>query len=204
MVQIQIVDDHKMFVEGLSRVINESGFAQVSNTAHSVNECWEMLATYPIADVMLLDIFLPDGNGMELCPLLKKKYPNVKILALSSFSEDAIVSHMLAGGASGYILKSAGSQEVFKGIQAVLRGGQYVCEEISHLLRMQEGGNVSLTPKERELLRLICEGLTSAEIARKMFFSVETISSYRRNLLYKLGAHNTASLVRIAVKEQLI
>ncbi|GHT33752.1 hypothetical protein AGMMS49574_20070 [Bacteroidia bacterium] len=69
---------------------------------------------------------------------------------------------------------------------------------------MQEGGNVSLTPKERELLRLICEGLTSAEIARKMFFSVETISSYRRNLLYKLGAHNTASLVRIAVKEQLI
>ncbi|GHT33755.1 hypothetical protein AGMMS49574_20080 [Bacteroidia bacterium] len=73
MVQIQIVDDHKMFVEGLSRVINESGFAQVSNTAHSVNECWEMLATYPIADVMLLDIFLPDGNGMELCPLLKKK-----------------------------------------------------------------------------------------------------------------------------------
>lgn len=69
---------------------------------------------------------------------------------------------------------------------------------------MQEGSNVSLTPKERELLRLICEGLTSTEIARKMFFSVETISSYRRNLLYKLGAHNTASLVRIAVEEQLI
>ena len=192
-----------MLVDGLEKIINESGVARVIGTAAGAREGKQMLADGR-ADVLLLDIHLPDGSGLDLCVHIRATWPEVRILALSSYSEYATVSAMLANGADGYILKNALSEEVLQGIQSVAGGRKFVCEEVDLLLKRQENTAVKLTRKERELLRLICEGYTSAEIAKEMYFGVETINSYRKNLLFKLNVRNTASLVKMAIEERLI
>jgi len=203
MIRVQIVDDHKMFVEGIVRIINESGFAMVTGTAFTAKSCRKMLSD-KTAEVLLLDINLPDGNGIELCAEIRKMYPNIKILALTSFGEYAVINRMLESGALGYLLKNAMAEEILIGIETVASGEKFLCEEVNLLLKKQEGKAILLTGRERELLRLIADGYISAEIAEKMFLSIETISSYRKNLIFKLGAKNTAALVKMAFEQKLI
>ncbi|MDD4008441.1 MAG: response regulator transcription factor [Fermentimonas sp.] len=203
MIQVNITDDHKMFVEGLSRIINDSKTSRVAATAYTASECrWMLMSGLP--DVLLLDINLPDGNGIDLCSELMNKYPELKILALTSFAELTIIRRMLDAGALGYILKNAMADEIMLGVQTVASGEPFLCDEVDMLLKKQTGLEIILTKKERELLELICEGCTSSEIAERMFLSVETINSYRKNLLFKLSAKNTASMVRLAIEEKYI
>ncbi|MDD4777616.1 MAG: response regulator transcription factor [Fermentimonas sp.] len=203
MIQVNITDDHKVLVEGLSRIINDSKTARVAATAYSASECrWMLMSRLP--DVLLLDINLPDGNGIDLCSEITSKYPKMKILALTSFAELTVIRLMLDAGAFGYILKNAMADEIMLGIQTVASGERFLCDEVDLLLKKQSGLEIILTKKERELLELICEGYTSNEIAERMFLSVETINSYRKNLLFKLNAKNTAAMVRIAIEEKYI
>ena len=121
MIQVQIVDDHKMFVEGIERIINGSGIAKVTAKSHSSCECRQMLSTEQ-ADVLLLDIHLPDGNGVDLCAEILSLYPKLKILALTSYSEYAVVNRMMSAGALGYVLKNAMAEEILQGIEGRLAG----------------------------------------------------------------------------------
>jgi DNA-binding NarL/FixJ family response regulator len=203
LIRVAVVDDHKMFVEGIERIIRESGIAEVTGKAHSARECWQMLA-YEQPDVLLLDIHLPDGNGVDLCAEILAKYPGLKILALTSFSEYAVVNRMLDNGALGYVLKNAMSEEILQGIETVVEGEKFICEEVNLLLKKQKDQAIVLTGREQELLRLISEGYINTEIAEKMFLGVETINSYRKNLLFKLQARNTAVLVKMAIEQKLI
>ena len=203
MITVQIVDDHRVLVDGLKRIINESGVARVIGTATTIRECKRMLAA-DRANVMLLDIQLPDGNGLDLCTHVHAFWPEVRILALSSYSEYATVSAMLDNGADGYLLKNAKAEELLQAIRTVADGKKFISVEVTRLMKKQEETGFKLTRNERELLRLVCEGYTSAEIAKEMYFSVETVNGYRKNLLYKLNARNTASLVKIAVEEKLV
>lgn len=202
MLQIFITDDHKMFVEGLTRIINECDYAKVTGTAYTAKDCLCMLKK-EMPDVLLLDINLPDGNGINLCRELKAKYPTLKILALSSYGELTVIRRMLDAGANGYVLKNGMADEILLGIQTVAAGESFFCDEVDMRLKKQTGFEIILTKKERELLQLICEGCTSCEIGERMFLSVETINSYRKNLLFKLNAKNTASMVRMAIEEKL-
>lgn len=203
MLNVNITDDHKMFVEGLTRIINDSRTIRVAATAHTATGCrWMLMSGLP--DVLLLDINLPDGNGIDLCRELINKYPELKILALTSFGELTVIRRMLDAGAFGYILKNAMAEEILMGIRTVAAGETFLCDEVDMLLKKQTGLEIILTKKERELLELICEGCTSYEIAERMFLSVETVNSYRKNLLFKLNAKNTAAMVRMAIEEKLI
>jgi len=192
-----------MFVEGLEKIINESGLAEVTGKAYTARDGWLMLAGGQ-ADVLLLDVHLPDGNGVDLCPQILAKYPELKVLALTSFSEYAVVNRMLNNGALGYVLKNAMAEEILQGIETVYAGEQFICEEVNLLLKKQAGRTVVLTGKEQELLRLISEGYINVEIADKMCLGVETINSYRKNLLFKLQARNTAVLVKMAIEQKMI
>ncbi len=203
MITVQIVDDHRMFVEGLEKIIAESGVARIIGKAYNARECWKMLS-WEQADVLLLDVHLPDGNGVDLCPQIKQKYPDLKILAITSFSEYAVVSRMLENGATGYVLKNAMSEEIIQGIETVSEGEKFLCHEVDLLLKKQAGQAVILTRKERELLHLISEGYISSEIAEKMHLGIDSINNYRKNLLLKLDARNTAVLVKIAIEQKLI
>ena len=203
MIRVAIVDDHKSVAEGFERLINESGEAQVTGKAYSAAGCWDLLAKED-TDVLILDVSLPDGNGMELCPQIKARYPEIKILMLTSYSELTIIVRVLEEGASGYILKNAMAEEVIEGICVVASGERFLCDEVDMLLKNRANQVVRLSRREQELLRLIVAGLPNSEIAESMFLGYETIKTYRKNLILKLDAHNTAHLVRIAIEQKLV
>ena len=203
MIRVIIVDDHKVVVEGFEHLINESAIAQVVGKAYSVAECWKVLEKTN-SEVLLLDINLPDGNGIDLCPQLKAKYPDLKILMLTSYSELSIIMRVLEDGASGYILKNAMIEEIIEGIRTVASGAQFLCEEVNVLLKKRDTHPVRLSRREQELLRLIVAGYSNSETADSMCLGYETIKSYRKNLILKLNAHNTAQLVKIALEQKLV
>ena len=203
MVSVQIVDDHKLFVEGLEQILANSGVVEVIGKAYSIHECWQMLL-WKQADVLLLDIQLPDGSGLDVCEQILLKYPHIKILALTSFSEYSKVTRMLDSGALGYILKNAMVDEMIQGILSVASGKRFLCAEVDLLLQKEPDETIVLTGKERELLRLITEGYTNFEIAKIMLLSFETVNSYRKNLLFKFQARNTAMLVKMALEQKIV
>ena len=202
-ISLLIVDDHRILVEGLIKLFDNSEVIQVTGIAYSGKECREMLSMR-IPDVILLDISLPDMSGIDLCKEIKEQYPEIRIVVLSSFSEYAIVRQMFENGASGYVVKNAMPEEILMSVEMVMDNETFLCEEIDLLMRSRTHNPVWLTPREKELLRHIVEGYTNPEIAEKMFLGVETINSYRKNLLIKMGARNTALLVRMALEQKLI
>lgn len=203
LIRVAIVDDHKVVVEGFEHIINESGIAVVVGKSYSAEGCRKMLSEIEI-DVLLLDVSMPDGNGVELCPKIKALYPEVKILMVTSYSELTVIVRSLEDGASGYVLKSAMAEEIIEGISVVMSGKQYLCEEADFLVNHKSYNSVVLSRRERELLKMIVDGLSNSEIADAMNLGYETIKSYRKNLILKLNAHNTAALVKIALERNLV
>jgi DNA-binding NarL/FixJ family response regulator len=203
MIKVIIVDDHKVLADGLRRLVEESGDITVSRMAYNAKECRYYLQ-FGLPDVLMLDISLPDGNGVELCKELKTLYPKLKILALTTYSEYTIVRQMLDNGALGYVLKNAMAEEVLEGIRTVAEGEKFLCHEVDLLMKRQINTNIWLTPRERELLKLIVAGYTNPEIAEETSLSPATIKGYRKNLLLKLDVKNTAMLVKKAMDEKLV
>lgn len=203
MIDVAIVDDHTILVDGLKKLINESGVAMVSRVSGNAAECRSALG-FNLPDVLMLDINLPDASGIELCKELTERYPSLKILALSSYSEYAVVRQMLENGAMGYVIKNAMPKEIMEGIKTVAAGDKFLCHEVDLLLKKRSDRTIWLSDRERELLKLVAEGYTNPEIADKIFLSPETIKGYRKNLLLKLGAKNTAVLVKMAIEQKLI
>ena len=202
-IKFLIVDDHRILVDGLKKLFESSDNILVTGIAYTARECRAALQTQT-PDVILLDINLPDINGIELCKEIKTSRPEIKIVALSSFNEYAIVRRMMENGASGYVVKNAMPEEIILSVETVANNERFLCEEIDMLMRKRSHNPVWLTPREKELLKLIVNGLTNQEIAEKMFLGVETVNSYRKNLLLKLGAKNTAVMVRMAMEEKLV
>ncbi len=203
MSRILIVDDHPLIAKSLSSIINDSKIGEVIAVATTAKQCLELIATKHI-DLVLLDINLPDGNGLDICKSITERYPQIKVLAITSFNEFTIIRKMMDNGASGYILKNSMPDEVVEGIETVLRGETFLCHEVDLLMKKKSDQHIFLTPRETELLKLICDGYTNPEIADKLFLGVETVNSYRKNLLFKLNARNTAVLVKIAMEQKLI
>lgn len=202
-IKLLIVDDHRVLVEGLNKLFENSDTVEVIGVAFSGKECRSAMQKR-LPDVILLDINLPDVSGIDLCKEIKTDNPDIKIVALSSFNEYTIVRRMIENGASGYVVKNAMPEEIMMSVEMVANNEIFLCEEIDLLMRKRSNNPIWLTPREKELLKFIVEGLTNHEIAEKMYLGVETINSYRKNLLIKLGAKNTAVLVRMALEEKLV
>lgn len=202
-IKLLIVDDHRILVEGLNKLFDNSDTVDVIGVAYSGKEC-RIALRKELPDVILLDINLPDVSGIDLCKEIKTENPEIKIVALSSFNEYTIVRRMIENGASGYVVKNAMPEEIILSVETVANNEIFLCEEIDLLMRNRSNNPIWLTPREKELLKYIVEGLTNHEIAEKMYLGVETINSYRKNLLIKLGAKNTAVLVRMALEEKLV
>jgi DNA-binding NarL/FixJ family response regulator len=203
MSRILIVDDHPVLAGGLKTLLTDYKVCSEIDLAASGKECISKLKSAKY-DLILLDINLPDANGITLCETLHKEYPELKILALTGFSEFTCVDKMLKNGASGYILKNAMPEEIIKGVETVMAGEIFLCDEVDLLMKKKKDTHIFLTRRETDLLRLITEGFTNEEIGEKMFLGTETIKSYRKNLLFKLNAKNTAALVKMALEEKLI
>lgn len=204
MIKLQIVDDHKMVVESLSTLINESGKAKVTNAYFDLKSCREKIAE-ELPDVLLLDIALPDGDGVDFCREIKKLYPTLKIIMLTTYKEFNIAKRALYNGALGYILKNAESEEMLMGIEKVYQGEQFLCEEIDILLENKKNQDVIwLSNREKEILRYVADGLTTKEVADIISRSTENVRTFRRNLLIKLQAKNVAELIKKGYEMKLI
>lgn len=201
--KILIVDDHPVLAEGLKSLLADYKMCLDADIAISGEKCMNILRSVDY-DLIFLDINLPDSSGIDLCEKIHKEYPSIRILALTSFNEFSCVSRMMANGASGYVLKNAMPEEIIKGVETVMNGEIFLCHEVDILMKKESDRHIYLTRRETDLLRLITEGFTYQEIADKLFLGSETVKSYRKNLLFKLNAKNTAALVRIALEEKLV
>ena len=202
-----IVDDHPLVIAGLVQLISCLDFVHVADTAGNAIDAMDKLKSTPI-DIVLLDINLPDINGIDLCKKIKNSFPDIKIIGLSTFSDRSYILRMLDNGASGYLIKSASSEEIENAIRTVLAGNLYLSLSMEHMLKpatpLQTGALPALTRREKEVLQLIADGKTNAQIATELFISPLTVDSHRKNLLTKLDVHNTAALIRLAVEQHLL
>lgn len=210
MITIAITDDHQMVMQGIETMLKYEPDMVISYKYNSVASTLEGLSTQQ-PDILLLDINLPDGNGIDLCKQLTVLYPKLKIIALSSFSEIAFVKRILSNGASGYLLKNTSKEELIEAFKTVLDGGQYLQSDIQKkLLQSSLGQKKSasfipkLTRREKEVLTAISEELTTQEIADQLFISIKTVETHRMNLISKLGARNSVGLIKIAMEKGLL
>jgi len=204
MISVQIVDDHRMVVESLSKLINETGIARMTDVYYDLAACREGLVK-ELPDILLLDIGLPDGDGVDFCAEIKKQYSQLKIIMLTSYKEFSIAKRALHNGALGYILKNAESEEMFMGIKAVSKGEVFLCDEIDILLKEKVNDEVIwLSDREKEVLKYVADGYTTKEIADFIFRESDTVKFFRKNLLIKLNARNVAELIKKAYEMKLI
>ncbi|MDX1956319.1 MAG: response regulator transcription factor [Chitinophagaceae bacterium] len=202
--KVFIVDDHYMVVEGIRSLLQHDASIEWVGHAMTASSCLAFLKQNEV-DVVLMDINLPDKSGIDLCAEVKKEFPTVFILGLSTFNQQSFIQKMMENGASGYLLKNASQEELLEGIQEVMKGKLYLSLEAAQSLRQSAETPVPvLTRREKEILELIAEGMTNNEIAQKLFISVSTVDTHRKNLLAKFEAKNIAALIRMATQSRLI
>lgn len=203
-VRILIVDDHPLVLEGLKSLLADVEEVQVVGTATNAIDAIAFLKNNEV-DIAFLDINLPDISGIDLCKKVKDQFPEVKTLALSTFNERAYVSRMIQNGASGYLIKSSGKEDILEAIAQVQAGGYFMNVQFDQVTPATAPKTVPfLTRREKEVLVLIAEGLTNPQIAEQLFISVTTVNSHRQNLLIKFEVSNTASLIKLAAGLGLI
>ncbi len=211
-INLAIADDHKMFREGLSELLSKEKDIVVIGEAGGRTELLDILSKEK-TDVILMDITMGDDNGIQITEELKKAQPELKILALSMHDDKNYIVKMLEVGASGYILKNAGKDEMLNAIHTVANGNTYFSSQVSaklleHLTNpkaeKKKPEGVPLTDREVEVLKLIADEHSNPEIAEKLFISIRTVDTHRRNLLEKIGAKNTAGLVKYAIQKGLL
>lgn len=205
MIKIAITDDHRVVSESVDNMLRQAGLFDIVSHAASIAECSEMLKVHPDIEVLLLDVGMPDGNSLDCLEEWKATYPHVHFLVFSTYAEAAVINRALSCGADGYVLKNCNKEELIDGIKVLAQGGQYVCDDARQLLRMHpQNDSIELTPREREVLKLISEGLSIKMIADRLCLSFETVHSYSKYLKLKLGVQNTAALVRVAMEQRLV
>lgn len=211
MVKLFIIDDHPVVITGIKQAVANHSAITLAGYAMNSEEAIIWLAENQ-ADVILLDINLPGRDGIEICKIIKKQYPDIKIIGLTTFSQVSFITEMLNNGASGYLFKNCSEQELTDAILAVQAGKRYLSEEVNEKLiskatkqaTAKAGFVPKLTRREKEVLELILEECTSQEIAERLFLSVSTVETHRVKLCAKLGAKNVVGLVKNAIKFGLV
>jgi DNA-binding NarL/FixJ family response regulator len=206
-IKIIIVDDHPIVIEGLSMIFSDTIKFKIEATFTKGLDLLEYEAMDEI-DVLLLDVFLADANGIDLCKNIKQKHPKVVVLGMSSQSERSLVMQFIQNGASGYLLKNASLEEFYDCIEKAMNGEIVFSNEVKQVISKLEVSDFkktpSLTRREKEILQLLAKGKNTQEIAESLFLSFLTVQTHRRNILSKLEAKNVAELVTIAIKNRLL
>jgi DNA-binding NarL/FixJ family response regulator len=206
--KLVIVDDHPIVIEGLSALLQAEEDLQIAGTFTTGNAFLSFLKARGEVDIVLLDITLPDINGVEVCKEIKKLSPETKVLIISNHSERSIIMQMLQQGASGYLLKNASSEELVRCVHDVLDGKIALSAEVTAIMTRPLQNELKdiphLTKREMQVLTMIAAGRTSASIAEELCVSQFTVETHRRNLMQKFDASNTASLIRMAVEQKLL
>ncbi|UOE49136.1 response regulator transcription factor [Mucilaginibacter sp. SMC90] len=212
-IKLGIVDDHKIFRNGLKATLEDCGDFELLLEASNGKELIGLL-TDKIPDVILMDIKMPEMDGIQTAAYVHQHFKDIKILALSMFNEDKYIVDMMKAGASGYLLKNAEPEEIIEAVSTVYNKGFYFNEHLSITLIKQLVGNdqvdnmpnnkADLNEREIEVLKLVCQECSNQEIADKIFLSVRTVEGYRARLFEKTGSKNLVGLVIYAIKRGII
>jgi DNA-binding NarL/FixJ family response regulator len=209
-IKLLIVDDHEIFRNGLKMVLGKLKYIELVGEASNGEEFIAMLKeTKP--DVVLLDIEMPGLNGIDAAKTALKIEPKLKIIALTMFGDDEYIQSMLDAGAKGFLIKNINKETLDKAILTVNNGGNYYSEELFEFFTKQftkekqpEEESLKLTRREKEILQLLCEGLSNKEIADALFVSERTVLGHKTNLLAKTNTKNSISLMSYAIKNKLV
>jgi DNA-binding NarL/FixJ family response regulator len=210
-IRIVLADDHKILRAGLRAMIVEQPDMEVVGEAENGRVAVNLARTLS-PDVVVMDIGMPDLNGIEATRQIVAEVPGVKIIGLSMYSDRRYVAGLFGAGASGYLLKDIEFEELIEAIQAVVAGQVYVSsgvtgvviEDYVHRISGNEAGGISvLTPREREVLQLLVEGRSTKQIAYELEVSIKTVESHRHRVMEKLDLHNIADLTKYAIRAGL-
>ncbi len=210
-IKILLVDDHKIMREGLRAMLEKQEGIEVAAEAEDGMTAVKLSGELPI-DMVIMDIAMPDMNGIEATQQIVAKHPNIKVIALSMHTERRFVAEMLKAGASGYLLKDSAFDELAHAIRIIHEGKTYLSPGITGVLvedymeQLTGGGNSAtsqLSAREREVLQLIAEGLATKDIAKRLEVSVKTIETHRHNIMNKLDIRSVAELTKYAIREGL-
>jgi DNA-binding NarL/FixJ family response regulator len=209
-IKVAIIDDHEVVINGLKAMLSNHEELQIVFTATQADVLMTYLKTYG-ADVVLMDIQMPDISGIDLCKMIRRQHEEVKVIAFSSFDDIHYIKQVLRNGASGYVLKNADQQTIKTAIQTVVEGGEFIDEHVKKLLihesitgQRRSIYEIPLTKREKEILKLIAEENTNQQVADALFISLRTVETHRLNITQKLGVKNAAGLVKEAIKRGLI
>lgn len=210
-INLLIADDHTMFLQGIVSLLEQEPEINIVGKANNGIESLNIISTEEAIDLIILDISMPEMDGIELSKILKKEYPEIKILVVSTHSNVNIISRLIRIGVNGYLLKNAEKSELLEAIYSIIEGNNYFSEETEEKylanqfkIEKQVSTLTELSSREKEILILIAHEYNTAEIAEKTFISLNTVNTHRRNLLSKLNAKNTAGLVKYAVENGLV
>ena len=194
-----------MVIEGMKAMLNQIRYVELCATASNAYEAMEKVKENQ-PDLVITDINMPEISGVELTSKLKKEFPNLKIIGMSTFNERSYIAQMIQNGADGFLVKSASKEEIETAISSVLDGKMHLSSDagISTSEQKELKNQPTLTSREKEILTLISEGFTNPQIAEKLFISLYTVETHRKNLLSKFNTNNTASLIKIAATNGLL
>lgn len=204
-IKVLVVDDHPMVLEGMRSMLLQISFVEITGTAPNAYEAIEKIKeNHP--DIVITDINMPEVSGIELTVKIRKEFPAVRVVAMSTFKERSYISQMIQSGASGYLVKSASKEEIEEALLSVFEGKLYMSLDInlSAADKVELNALPVLSSREKEVLQLIADGFTNPQIATKLFISLHTVDSHRKNLLTKFAVNNTASLIKLAAKHNMV
>lgn len=212
MIKVFVADDHKLFRDGLISLLKKSKEINIIGEASSGQETLDKILELK-PDIALIDITMPELNGIEVIKRLKKIIPKLKILVISMHADPFFVINSFKAGANGYMLKEDSFESLIDAIKEIMRGEKFISksledmhifEKIYTIREEEQQIDKILSPREIEILQLIAEGYTSQKIAETLCISVRTVDTHRKKIMAKLGIHNTAGLVKYAIKHKII
>jgi DNA-binding NarL/FixJ family response regulator len=212
MIKLVIADDHQIVIDGLRHMLQAEDDIVIIGEASHGGELLALLSDTH-ADVVLLDIDMPVMNGIAACKAIVKNHRGTRIVVLTMMQEASVIRKMLGAGASGYLMKNTGKVELIKAIKAVFNGGTYYSEDVAKTILSDlsgttrdalKGGFPSLSRREKQILQLIVDEMTTGEIALELNIAFGTVETHRRNMMQKLGVKNVVGLVRLAIENGLL
>ncbi|PLX11260.1 MAG: DNA-binding response regulator [Marinilabiliales bacterium] len=208
-IKIVLVDDHQMFRDGVKSVLSDEENIEVIGEVGNAKDLYELLKLQT-PDLVITDISMPDISGIELSKYISENFPGIKILILSMHSNEEFITKALNAGANGYLPKDTSMNELLEAINTIYKGDNYFNKDISNTIlktfigKSKESENEkSLTKREKEIVKLVVDGLTNKEIAERLFISIRTVDSHKNNILQKLNLKSSVELVKYAIKNKL-
>ncbi|MEO8255370.1 MAG: response regulator transcription factor, partial [Flavobacterium sp.] len=202
-IKIIIADDHTMFLQGIVSLLENEENITILGKAENGKAIFKIIENSLLPHIILLDISMPEMDGIEVTKIIKQKFPSIKILIVSTHSNIQMIAKLIRMGADGYLLKNAEKQELLHAINTIHKGETYFCKEVEEKndennskIKSETSYITELSNREKEILILIAQEFTGNEIAEKTFISLNTVNTHRRNLISKLNVKNTAGLVK--------